>query len=166
MVARHPDHHAILITHAYAYSDGTRYDRKTKAASETWNPNAYGVGTWTQEKKHGVNDGESLWQKLVARHKQFAFTFNGHVRNDGIGHVESQGVHGNNVHQMLANYQCGVVPNCKNGGGGFLRLVQVQPDGGTVNISDYSPFYDQWLTNADRNFTIKLERNLNQVMPV
>ncbi|MBC8087854.1 MAG: metallophosphoesterase [Phycisphaerae bacterium] len=166
VVARFPDHHAILLTHAYVYSDGTRYDWKTKAASQTWNPNAYGIGTSPEEKKHGVNDGEALWQKLVGRHKQFAFTFNGHVLNDGIGHVMSQGVQGNTVHQMLVNYQCGVVPDRKNGGGGFLRIVEVQPDGVTLNISDYSPFYDQWLTDADRKFTIKLPRNLNLPVPV
>lgn len=163
IVAKFPDHHVILITHAYVYSDSTRYDWKTKQKAQTWNPNNYGIGTNAEENKHGVNDGEALWQKLVARHKQFAFTFNGHVLNDGIGHVESKGSHGNTVHQMLVNYQCGVVPDRKNGGGGFLRIVEVQPDGMTVNCSDYSPFYDQALTESDRKFTIRFDRNLNQL---
>jgi hypothetical protein len=165
VVAKHPDHHAILITHAYVYSDSTRYDWKAKQRTQTWNPNAYGVGTAPEQLKHGVNDGEALWQKLVSRHRQFAFTFNGHVLNDGVGHVESRGTGGNNVHQMLVNYQCGVVPDRKNGGGGFLRLVQVEPDGRTVNVSDYSPYYDQWLTDADRKFSITLERSLNEPVP-
>lgn len=101
-----------------------------------------------------------IWQKLVSRHPQFVFTFNGYVLNSGIGHVQSQGAGDRTVHQLLVNYQCGVTPDRKNGGGGFLRLLEVEADG-TVNVSDYSPFYDQWLTEPDRKFTIRLDRNLN-----
>src|SRR5690606_15582566 len=125
VVARYPDHHAILITHAYLYSDGTRYDWAARGRDQTWNPNAYGIGTDPEQNRHGVNDGEALWQKLVSRHPQFVFTFNGHVLHDGIGHLESRGAGGSVVHQMLVNYQCGVTPDRRNGGGGFLRLVEV-----------------------------------------
>jgi hypothetical protein len=62
---------------------------------------------------------------------------------------------------MLVNYQCGVRPDRKKGGGGFLRLMEVQADGRSVQVSDYSPYYDQWLTEADRKFTIALDRDLN-----
>lgn len=164
VIAKHPDHHAILITHAYLYSDGTRYDWAAKGRAQSWNPNAYGIGTDSLQKVHGVNDGEALWQKLVKRHRQFVFTFNGHVLNDGIGHLESTGDHGNTVHQMLVNYQCGVQPDRGRGGGGFLRLVEVGADGRTVRIRDYSPLHDQWLTDPDRSFTITLDRNLNEAV--
>lgn len=162
VMARHADHHAILITHSYLYSDGTRHDWGAKARTQSWNPNAYGVGQDPAQAQHGVNDGEALWQKLVSRHRQFVFTFNGHVLHDGIGYLQSQGVHGNTVHQMLVNYQCGVVPDRRNGGGGFLRIVEVQPDGRTVKVSDYSPYYDEWLTDPDRQFSISLDRSLNE----
>ena len=166
IVSKHPDHHAMLITHAYTYSDSTRYNWAARGKEQSWNPNAYGVGTNSEQARLGVNDGEALWQKLVSRHRQFAFTFNGHVLNDGIGHVESRGVEGNNVHQMLVNYQCGVTPDRKKGGGGFLRLMEVQADGLMVNVSDYSPYYDQWLNDADRKFAVSLDRALNQPLIV
>jgi predicted phosphodiesterase len=162
VVARHPDHHAILVTHAYLYSDGTRYDWAAKARTQSWNPNGYGVGTIAEQRQAGVNDGEALWQKLVSRHEQFLFTFNGHVLNDGIGQLESRGLNGNVVHQMLVNYQCGVTPDRKNGGGGFLRIVHVGADGRTVTMRDYSPFYDQWLTEPDRAFTLTLDRDVTR----
>lgn len=161
VLARHPDHHAILITHAYLYSDGTRFDWSAKGRDQSWNPNGYGVGTDPAQAAAGCNDGEALWQKLVSRHGQFVFTFNGHVLHDGIGHLVSKGAAGQDVHQMLVNYQCGTVPDRRNGGGGFLRLVTVRPDGTTVEIQDYSPFYDQWLDDPDRRFTIALDRSLN-----
>lgn len=162
IVAQHPDHHAILITHAYLYSDGTRFDWAAKGRDQSWNPNGYGVGTDPAEAAQGCNDGEALWQKLVSRHRQFAFTFNGHVLHDGIGHLVSTGSAGQDVHQMLVNYQCGTVPDRKNGGGGFLRILEVQPDGRTVRVQDYSPYYDQWLDDPDRKFTITLDRSLHE----
>jgi hypothetical protein len=162
VVAKHPDHHAMLLTHAYLYSDDTRYDWGARGRDQSWNPNGYGVATNPDQAGHGVNDGEALWRKLVSRHPQFAFTFNGHVLNDGIGHLVSKGAGGRDVHQMLVNYQCGTQPDRKRGGGGFLRLVSVQADGHTVEVADYSPYYDQWLTDPDRKFTIMLDRSLNE----
>jgi hypothetical protein len=160
VVTKFPDRHAILLTHAYLYADGTRYDWQAKARAQNWNPNSYGVAALG-----GINDGEALWQKLVSRHPQFCFTFNGHVLHDGIGHLVSPGAGGHTVHQMLVNYQCGVQPERKRGGGGFLRLVEVEANGRTVNVSDYSPYYDQWLTDPDRKFTITLDRDLNGAPP-
>ncbi|MBK6495342.1 MAG: metallophosphoesterase [Gemmatimonadetes bacterium] len=162
IVAKYPDHHAILVTHAYMYSDDQRFHWTGPGKAQSWNPNAYPVGTNPALAAEGVNDGEALWQKLVSRHRQFLFTFNGHVLNDGIGTLESKAPLGHSVHQMLVNYQCGVTPDRKKGGGGFLRLVEVQADGRTVNISDYSPYYDQWLTEPDRKFTIAVDRDLNK----
>jgi hypothetical protein len=162
IVARHPDHHAILVTHAYLYADGSRYDWGAKGRDQSWNPNGYGVATIEAEGQHGVNDGEALWQKLVSRHPQFAFTFNGHVLHDGIGHLVSTGAASQDVHQMLVNYQCGTQPDRKKGGGGFLRLITVQQDGRTVEVADYSPYYDQWLSDPDRKFTLVMDRSLNE----
>jgi hypothetical protein len=162
IVARHPDHHAILVTHAYLYADGSRYDWGAKGRDQSWNPNGYGVATIEAEAQHGVNDGEALWQKLVSRHPQFAFTFNGHVLHDGIGHLVSKGAASQDVHQMLVNYQCGTQPDRKKGGGGFLRLITVQQDGRTVEVADYSPYYDQWLSDPDRKFTLVMDRSLNE----
>jgi hypothetical protein len=161
VVARHPDHHAILVTHAYLYSDGNRFDWSAKGRDQSWNPNGYAVGTDPALARDGCNDGEALWQKLVSRHPQFVFTFNGHVLHDGIGHLVSQGTAGQDVHQMLVNYQCGTVPDRKKGGGGFLRIMTVEADGRTVHAQDYSPYYDQWLEEPDRRFTITLDRSLN-----
>jgi hypothetical protein len=160
VVARHPDHHAILLTHAYLYSDGTRYDWGTRGREQTWNPNGYGVGSSELGRSEGVHDGEALWQQLVRRHPQFAFTFNGHVLHQGVAQLASPGDAGNTVQQVLVNYQCGVRPDRRKGGGGFLRLVEVAADGHSVTMQDYSPYYDEWLTEPDRRFTLTLDRDL------
>lgn len=65
IVASHPHHHAILVTHAYLYHDETRYDWATKGYSQDYNPHdpQYGVASLPG----GVNDGEELWQKMVKK---------------------------------------------------------------------------------------------------
>lgn len=152
VVEQHQDHHAILLTHSYLYSDSSRYDWGRKGESQKWAANAYGVSRLPGT----VNDGEQLWEKLVSRHRNFLLTFNGHVLNDGTGYLASTGVHGNEVHQMLANFQTGVKPDRGFGGGGFLRIVEFQPDRQTIKVFSYSPWYDRWLTEDDQQFVIRL----------
>lgn len=43
------------------------------------------------------------------------------------------------------------------GGEAYMRLVEVQPDGMTVNVSTYSPFYDSYLTDPDQTYTFTLD---------
>lgn len=161
VAAEKPDHRAILLTHAYLFSDGTRYDWSSKGDTQTWNPYAYGVAN----EPGGVNDGEQLWNKLVSPNENFFMTLNGHVLNDGVDHLCSERDTAGAVHQMLANYQSSVEPRRGFGGGGFLRLMTFQPDGQTVEIKTYSPWYDEWLTTPEQQFTLRVDPWLNGVAP-
>ena len=148
VVEKHPNHQAILITHAYMYYDETRYDFKKYGTKQTWNPHTYPVA----KLDGGTNDGEDLWNKLVSKQSNFIMTFNGHVLNDGLGRMSSKGTGDRDVHQMLVNYQM------KNEGGeGFMRLVEFQPDGKTVQIKAYSPSTDQYKIDSQNQFVIKLD---------
>lgn len=149
VVAAHPDHSIMLLTHAYMYYDDTRYDWATKGNNQTWNPHSYGVAKVPRET---VNDGEQLWQKLVSKYPNFRFTFNGHVLEDGTGRLVSKGVHGNTVHQILANYQFK-----EEGGRGDMRLLEFLADGKTVKVRTYSPVLDRYDTATDQQFTLEFE---------
>ena len=142
---KYPNRSAMIITHAYLYSDDTRYDHT--AAKQSWNPHHYP----TAKLPGSVNDGEELWQKLVYNHKNVAFVFCGHVLNDGTGLLTSKGANGNDVHQILANYQMR-----KEGGEGYLRLVEFLPDGKSLQIKSYSPHLDKYLTSPDQQFVLTL----------
>jgi hypothetical protein len=149
-VARHSDHHAILLTHAYLYNDNTRYDW-VKNKSQIG-----GVGHYEISRNpEGANDGEQMWRKLVSQQKNFLFTFSGHALGDGAGYLASKGKYGNEVHQIMANYQAGV-----NGGNwpGYLRILEFQPDRKTIKIFTYSPYLDKWLTDAKQQFIITLAK--------
>ncbi len=141
VMSRFADHTGILITHAYMFSDSTRYDwTKSK---QSWNPHAY-------QTPGSKNDGEQLWQKLVSRHR-FAFTLNGHVLNDGTGYLVSQDLFGRKVPQILANYQMRAM-----GGSGYLRILEFQPDGKKVRMKAYSPIYDRYIPRPDHSYEFEI----------
>jgi hypothetical protein len=152
IVEAHPDHKAMLVTHAYMYYDDTIYDWATKGATQQWNPHSYGVAN----QPGGVNDGQELWDELVKGHENFRFVFNGHVLADGVGRRATLGDAGNVVHQILANYQINV-----EGGQGDMRLLEFKPDGETVVVRTYSPSLDRYDTAPDQEFTI----SMNQLPP-
>lgn len=157
VLAQKPDHKVILVTHAFLYTDNKRND-------------------WAYDESHGgrgnpkecpfakmgdLNDAQEIWDKLITKHPQVSFVLNGHVCNTGTGYLESRADAGQTVHQILANYQDNspipggtVQPPRGYGGGGFLRLMQFHPDGKTVRIRSYSPWYDRWLTEPNQEFAV------------
>ncbi len=151
VVAKHPDHGAILITHAYMYYDDTRYDWHAKGTEQRWNPHSYGVAKATED---DVNDGEELWTKLVSKQENFLMTLNGHVLFDGLGRTTTPTPAGRQVPQMLVNFQ--MKPN---GGDGWLRLMEFRADGNSVQTYDYSP------TLGQRNESPKNQFQFNYAKP-
>jgi hypothetical protein len=149
VVASYADHTAILITHAYLYNDSTRYDWATKGLSQDSNPHSYGI----EGLAGGVNDGQQLWDKLVSKHDNFRFVFNGHVLGDGTGYLASQGLNGNTVHQMLSNYQF-----LSEGGQGYMRYLEFTPTGNdlAVKVRTYSPTLDVHNRAADHEFSFTI----------
>jgi uncharacterized repeat protein (TIGR02543 family) len=148
VITNYPNRKAILITHAYTYYDDTRYDWATKGSAQQWNPHSYGSAS----DPDGTNDGEELWNKLVKIHSNFVMVFNGHVLNDGLGRLSSTNNFGGVVHQMLVNYQMKAL-----GGEAFLRLVEFLPDGKTVQVKAYSPYYGTYKTDSQNQFILSLQ---------
>jgi len=143
----HPEHRAILITHAYMYFDETRYDWADRGRGQSWNPHAYG----TAEQPGGVHDGQELWDELVSKHAGFHMTLNGHVLGDGLGRMSSKGAGEHEVHQMLVNYQMK-----REGGEGYMRLLEFLPDGETVNVRAWSPVTGEHRTDPQNQFVLRV----------
>ncbi len=101
-----------------------------------------------------VNDGQGIWDKFTSLHPNIIMVLNGHIGGTGVGNLPMKGAGGQTVHQLAANYQ-------KKGKlsprySGCLRLLQFHPDGRTVRVRTYSPWYDHWLPGPDQDFTIEL----------
>ena len=67
------------------------------------------------------------------------------------GRLISQGDNGNNVVQLLANFQ--VLPN---GGNGFLRVLRFSEDLNHILVETYSPLLDKYLRDAGNQFEVDL----------
>ena len=148
ILSKYADRKAIVFTHAYLYSDSTRYDwSNQKNKPQSWNPHAPRCLA-----DGGVNDGEEIWQKLIRKHGNVFLVMNGHVLHDGLGFQVSKGDRGNTVNEMLVNYQMQ-----QFGGGAWLRTLEFLPDGQTVHVRTYSPLFERYLTNPDNQFIMKVE---------
>ncbi len=160
VLSKYRDDRVIFVTHAYLYHDGTRYDFAGKGPKQEWNVQAYGTGKRDASLPpgadniavDGAHDGQMLWQGLVRRHPGVFLTLNGHVLGDGAGLLTSTGNSGNRVHQVLVNYQM-----LDEGGLGYLRLIELSPDGTTMRMKTYSPSLRRFATGSDQDFELDIE---------
>lgn len=149
VAAKHAGTPMLLVTHEFIdqKSTLTSADGKPQRTTPTTenNPHKYGIA------KDGDNVmcGEELWQNLISKHPDFQLVVNGHYKSytkDGA----SKFVHlkdltseyrcdpngeGRITHQMLFNAQW-----APRGGNGWLRLLEFQPDGKTVQVRTFSPY--------------------------
>jgi hypothetical protein len=165
---------AIIITHAYLYRDGTRYDFVGSGDSQDYNPHRY---VMMGQASSSVNDGQEIWDKLIAGNRNVKLVFSGHdVGLDDLppgttARLSSTRADGSVVHQILANYQTCLGPPCEfpdsgvsnnvvRGGNGYLRVVRVTPGvgtaAGTIAVSTYSPYVDRSLSDDGNQFTLPL----------
>jgi hypothetical protein len=141
VVSDHRDRKVMIVTHTYLYADDTLHGSKP---THKWSPHDHPIA----DEEGGANDGVEIWEKLVRKHDNIVFIFNGHVLDDGVGRLVSTGDHGNQVYQMLANYQ--------KTGGGFLRLLELVPEENRASIRTYSPVSDEYKNDNQNKFEFEL----------
>ncbi|MFV2067762.1 MAG: metallophosphoesterase [Pirellulales bacterium] len=149
VLSEHLDRTALIVTHAYTYSDGTRYDWAAKKLDQDYNPHhhAYGFSA-PHDGTEDVNDGEQLWQKLISKHENIRMVFSGHVKWAGARQT-AVGAHGRRIHEMVAAYH--------DPPQGWIRLVEFLPDGQTVQVKTYSPHLDKSMTNDAQQFVFQFQ---------
>ncbi len=138
----HPDHHVVIVTHAYTYLDNRRYDWATHGNAQRYNPHNYVGVAWPE-----VNDGEEIWQKLIASRPNVDLVVSGHVPDAGVGRLSSEAAGGKLVHQLLADFQSGPM-----GGNGYLRLMTFFGD--RIEVETYSPYLDAFERSPDHDFVL------------
>jgi hypothetical protein len=143
---------AVIFTHAYLYSDGTRYDRSVEPL-QPYHPDQYGVTPGA-----GINDGQDIWEKLVEPNRSVKLVLSGHVIPDGTARAVSEREDGSRVHEVLTNYQmCDSCP-CEsvNGGNGYLRVFTLSEDRSELSVRTYSPSLDEELSDDENAFVLEL----------
>ena len=144
VIEGHPDHKVILVTHEYVTPEGTLSSAKSKK-----NATFYGKHTDGSAR----NPGQAVWEKHVRKHKNYFMVVCGHY--DGLGaRNEMKGDHGNTVHQMMSNYQYSA-----RGGNGYLRVLRFVPAEGKCEVTTYSPYLKESMTDEKNQFTLDLTRS-------
>ncbi|MBB3980193.1 hypothetical protein GGQ64_005445, partial [Rhizobium azooxidifex] len=149
VIEDHADYRVMITTHSYMAGDG----RVNPTSEElTWDggASAYGLGTDSQ----GAADGDAIWDQLVSKYPNIAFTFSGHNFIDGAETQINYGAGGQPVMQMFVNYQNGVAREItgngdeaagNNGGNGAIRLITIDPDNDKVYTETYFTSLDDYL---------------------
>lgn len=120
----HPDHRTVLVTHAYLYFDGSRYDSAT-AELQMWDPSEYGVAALPG----GAAQGEEIFQRLVGPFGQVELVLCGHVLGTGVARLTSTQDDGGFVHEVLGNYQ-----HTDVGLMGVVRFIEVNNESGAFRF--------------------------------
>lgn len=157
VLSAYPDRPAMIVTHAYLYQDGTRYDLavsgmdSSKPNYQSFIPQFYGYTA-----SQGINDGEQIYQKLVLPHPNVRMVFSGH--DTGAARLASTRPDGSTVYQMLSDYQWyNFDASNYDGGGGYLRLLQLDYDAKQVTVRTYSPYLASYLTDEQNQFVFELD---------
>ena len=143
VIAAHPDHKVIMVTHEYVAADGSLSTSQTKK-----NATAYGKHTDGSTR----NTGAEVWDKHVRKHKNYLMVVNGHY-NGIAARNEMKGDAGNTVHQMMSNYQYSA-----GGGNGFMRILKFLPAEKKCEVTTFSPHKGEGMTDEANQFSLDLSK--------
>ncbi len=143
----HPNHKAIIVTHAYMYRDGTTID-----AGDCYPPTYYSGYTNAQ-------NGDDMWNKCFSKHKNVLMVLSGHDPWQHIVYRQDKGVNGNTVTQMLIDPQ---YMDSFIGSTGMVAMFYFSDDGETLTVRYYSVEKDCY-GSVDSQFTIHLDHEYKTV---
>jgi len=132
----HPDHKAIVVTHAHLNSNG-----------EFMEDTADGKDSYPLNNREDSNGSQEVWDEFVSQHENLLFYICGHSSNDLTLDLPMEGVHGNIVHQLLIDSQ----DADKNYEGvGNVVIMGFKDGGETVGFTTYATLQDKYFF-ADQN---------------
>lgn len=146
VVASHPEHATIVLTHTYTGSDG----RRRASGYE------YSVGQGTGD---GLNTGADLWEKFIRKHPNIMLVLSGHVPHSAVPRDIGIGDFGNAVYEILMDFQFD-----PNGGNGWLGLLHFPAERDRIDVTVYSPYLDEEKHDAKGGFYVPFTIDLTDTM--
>lgn len=113
VVSKYPDFNVIILTHYHLTPGG---DISTSNAG------------------YGDLSPGNIYNQFIKKHANILMVLSGHV--DNSSYRNDIGLSGNHIYQMLQDYQS------QDGGGGYLRLLEIDPEMKTISAKMYSPYYN------------------------
>jgi len=125
VVRRHRDRRCIVLTHSYLRGN-------ERIARDDYEVSG--------------NAGQAIWEKFVSQHENIFMVLCGHTN---VGRLTSRGRHGNEVHQILSDYQ-----GRHNGGSGYLRIMTFVPCENRIDVRTFSPVRSDYVTTEQDEFSL------------
>lgn len=148
---KYKDHTIVLLTHSYLNSQNEHMVKE-----------GY--------KLEGPNYGAAIFEKLVKPSTNIGLVMSGHIgapdnEKAHLGFRTDKNAAGKTVQQMTFNAQALGGGWMGNGGDGWLRILEFQPDGHTVSVRTFSPLFAispktnhlAWRKTIQDEFSFKLE---------
>ncbi len=127
VIAEHPDHKTIVVTHQYLSNQYGQY----------------------------APNGQALWHDLICRHSNIIMVICGHDRMahdpGSLNYRVDRGDHGNLVHQIMANSQD---VDGTRGGVGLLLMMRFHDGGKRVDLNYFSPVHDCLAFKKQNQFSV------------
>lgn len=124
---KYADYTVAVLTHSYLNSKNEHIEKENYPLTDT-------------------NYGKAIWEKLIKPSQNIQLVFSGHIGspNDFKAHVAfrtDKNAAGKKVNQMTFNAQALGGGWQGNGGDGWLRILEFLPDGKTVKVHTFSPYF-------------------------
>lgn len=136
VVASHPDHKVIMITHGYIHMDGTPISDEDS-------------GSLSGSSK---NNGEEMWTKFASLHENIVMVISGHMESNLIRMKQAKGVNGNTVTQFLIDQQTldSKYMNNKDMPLGLVAMFYFDKNGRNVSIEWYSTLHGKYFQTVNQ----------------
>ena len=120
IISNHPKDNVIVLTHYFLNGRGM-------------------IGQ--DNAGYGDLSPQAIYDQLIKPNANVRLVFSGHLGSSD--HRDDSGVNGNHIYQILQDYQG------QDSGGGYIRLLEIDPGKGTMSAKMYSTFYK--LTKEDNS---------------
>jgi len=119
VIAKYPDYNVIILTHYFLDANGM-------------------IGQ--DNAGYGDLSPQKIYDQVIKQYPNVRLVISGHTGS--TAHHDDTGVKGNHIYELLQDYQG------ENKGGGFIRLLEIDPDKGTMSAKMYSPYTKITKTDA------------------
>ncbi len=148
---KYKNHQVVILTHSYLNSKNEHIVKENYPLTD-------------------ANYGAAMWAKLIQPSKNIRLVFSGHIgapdsAREHVGFRTDINSADKKVQQMVFNAQAMGGGWQGNGGDGWLRILEFLPDGKTVKVKTFSPFFAispvtqqfAWRTEPFDEFSFSLE---------
>ena len=153
VVLKYPNHRVVVTTHAYHGYDGGHLCADNVSSSGNIKINTdvdYSVG---DNAGRGYNNGLQIWEKFVSLHPNIFLVMSGHTPLEDVFVLQTEGVHGNTVTQMLIDPQW---MDPQKDGVGMVCMLYFSEDGKQMEVewicTDTGKYYKEQ-NQFDLDFT-------------